>query len=419
MVFLIEERIEKYFDMLTSGMVEEALMKIKGLLKEPEMTDDGRFAIAQYYYQYGFLEHAIAIVQSLHEAYPDESELVLFLAELYMENGQEEEALPLLMLLSPEDEDDYIRAILLASEIYLIEGLFEVAEYKIKQALEYYPNEKVLHSALGEIFYQQENYSLAILNFQKGTEISTYARLADCYAHVGQFEEALEYYEMAATTEGKSTDVLFGYGFVAHQLQKWDLSTSKFKHIIESDPYYTSVYPLLVDDYIQLGKMDEALRYLEMGLIYDKTNPQLYFVKGEILLKENQDEEAKQQFYAALDLDDTHVLAMEKLIAISQKEEDWDKTLSLLDKILAVVPERADLLLQMGKVYEELEEWGEAERCYRDSIAISDQDVESLNRLAFLLRDEGNVKEALDLWKKSLELSPEQWDIEELILQYK
>lgn len=417
-VGMIVEQIEKSFDMLASGMIDDGLERINKLLEHPELTDDLRFEIGQLFYQYGFIGEAIAIAEQLTKIYPEEPDLLLFLAELYMENDQEEDSLAILVSISADQGDYYIRAILLSSEMYLLEGLFEVAEYKIKHALEQYPEEKILHTALGEVFYQQEKYSLAILSYERGAVISTYSKLADCYAHVGRFEESLDFYQKAVATDSANPDLLFGYGFVAFQLEQWKLAVSKFKSLIEEDPYYTSVYPLIVDAYLRLGKDEKALSCIDQGLNYDQTNPHLFYLKGELLLKLGDREKAKEWIDRSLGIDDSYILALEKRIEISKLEENWKSALLDLKRLLEILPERGDLFIQMGEIYEELEEWNEAEIKYKAALDIDEMNIEALNRLGFLMRDEGKLDQALSIWRKSLNLKSDQWEIEELLQQY-
>jgi|GEM_PF-6362165 len=415
---MIGDKIQRYFEMINAGMVEDALQNLKKLYNNPLLTDDQKFEMAQYYYQYGYLEEAMKIVEELRKKYPDESELILLLADIYIDAGQEDEIISLLHDIQPHEENDYIRAILLTAEIYLMQGFYEVAEKKIKEALRYYPEERILHSALGEIFYHQENYALALTSFKKGSEVSTYAKIADCYAHLGQFEDAVSFYEKALTTQPDQVDLLFGYGLVLHQLQEYEKAVTKFSKVVEIDPFFTSVYPILVDCYRKMNQHQKALEIADKGLTYDQQNPQLFYIKGEILASSEQLKEAEKQFHSALQLDDQFVPALDSLIRLYIMEENWEDGIHFLHKLLEVAPERGDAYLQLGSLYEEMEAWKKAEEVYREAIAIDRENVEAINKLAFLLRDEGQMEEAMSLWRESLRIDPEQWEIEELLNQY-
>lgn len=408
------KQLEEQFVYLQSGQVERALKNIKQMLQDPQMTDELRFNVAQYLYQFGFIEEALAIVKKLVKAYPDETELRLFLAELYMEHGDEDDALTLLNDILPEEEA-FVRASLLKADLYLLQGLPEVAEYKLKQALEHYPDEPVLYSALGEVFYQQQNYQLAILHFQKG-QTKPYDKLADCYAHLGRFEEALPLYEQALKSN-EQLDLLFGHGFVAMQLGKWATACASLEKLLRKDPYYTSAYPLLIRAYLEQGKIEEALEAVEEGLTYDETNPELFYLKGELYLRQGEKEKAKLFFEECLQLDDTYGHALEKLLDLAEEEGDWSSCLNYCQRLRENSLERTDLLIRQGIYYEELEHWAEAEQSFREALEQNPDDVEALNRLAALLRAQGNRQEALALWKKSLSIEPEQWEIADMVEQ--
>ncbi|WP_202079989.1 tetratricopeptide repeat protein [Caldalkalibacillus salinus] len=409
------EQIEKGFDQIQAGHIEDGLALIEKGLRDPRITDDVKFNVAQQYFQLGFVDQAISLTQDLIYLYPNETELTLFLAECYMENAQEDDAIALLSEVSPEEGEDYIRAVLLSAELYLMEGLDEVAEDKIKRALQHYSDEPVLHTAMGEVFYAQEKYGLAITSYEKGHVMSTYSKLADCYAHIGEFERALDYYKKAVTSEKENVDLVFGYGFVAYHLEEWRLAIDKFKRVLELDPHYTSVYPLLVEALVKTGESQDALNYIQEGIKYDQTNPYLYYLKGQAQLKDQHWAEAKESFLKALSLDDVHQPSLEQLIDMAENEEDWETAVAYLQRMMEHAPGNSGLHLRLAKVYEEMEAFQEAQQSYEQAYELDPENIEVLNQYGYLLRDEGKLEEAIRLWRQSLKLDPDQWEIEELI----
>lgn len=412
---MLVKQLEENFEKLKLGMVEEGITNIKQLLTQSDMTDDLRYEVADYFYELGFIGEAVELVENLYDKHPHENELLLFLAELYIENGQEDEALSLLVSIQPEEEE-YVRACLVKADLYFLQGLHEVAEYKLKEALHHYPDETLLHTALGEVFYQQENYQLALISFLKG-DTESYDKLADCYAHLGRFEEALPLYEKALNIT-EHPDLLFGHAFVASQLEKWETANTSFQKLVEQDPYYTSAYPLLVEAYLRLGEEENALESADAGLTYDQTNPQLFYLKGEILLQQGKGREAKELFKRSLEMDESYMLSLEKLMILAKEEEDWSLSLTYVQQMIEYSLERGDLYVQQGFLYEELEQWTRAAESYRQALICDHEDVEALNRLASLMREEGKIEEALPLWKKSLTIEPSQWEIEHFLEQY-
>ncbi|MDQ0337642.1 tetratricopeptide (TPR) repeat protein [Caldalkalibacillus uzonensis] len=412
---VILKKAERALRQLEQGDVDQGLNAINELLDHRDMTDELRFELATALYSQGFVSEAIAILRDLYTRYPAESELMVTLAEYYAEDGQEDEALSHLREV-PAEDDNYLRAVLLSAEISLRQGLTEVAEHKIRQAQSVYPEEKVLYQALGEIYYEQEEYALALLNFQKGTH-TPLAKLADCYAHLGQLEEALTHYELALK-QHRTPDVLFGAGFVAFRLKEWERAVNYFRDLLDIDPYYASAYVYLAQSYLKLNDIGQALATIEQGLRYDETNPQLFYLHGEVLLKQKKYEEAENALRYALELEPGHAQVLEALIQLSQETGDLRQCLAYLRQLLDISPERPDLWIEQGRLYEELEEWHEARDSYRQALTLVPDDVNVLNRLAYLLRDEGQLTEAVRLWKKSLVLQPDQWEIMDMIERY-
>lgn len=378
------------------------------------MNDDLRYEIAQTFLAYGYPDEAVSLLKELSKRYPQEDELKLLLAEAYYEGGKEEEALDLLRQV-PTTSGHYLAAILLMADIYLNQGLSEVALDKVRQALESWPEEKLLYQALGEIYFNQGEYSLALLNFVKAGETSP-DKLAQCYAHLGRFEEALEQYEQALK-QNKNISLLFGAGFVAFQMGEWEKCISFFEEVIDQDPYYVSVYPYLAQAYLKLNRRREALEKVEAGLRYDETNAQLFFLYGLLLKGAKQKAEAKRSFEEAVRLDPEYGEAWEALWSLSQEEDEPEETLHYLGELLELFPDRPDLWLAQGELYDRLEQFTEAEHSFQQAYRLAPQDVEVLNRFASFLHAQGKREEAKKMWTKSLAIQPDQWEIEEMLLR--
>lgn len=411
---MIIEEIQKHFNKVEFGDSTEGVEEIRRLLDHPQMTDDLRFEVAQFLYRYGFLDEALSVMETLHARYPDEPELILTLAELYMEADRNEDALELLRHID-EEEDDAVRAVLLASDIYLSEGLFEVAEMKIKEALQSHSDQPILKQALGEVFYEQEKYALALECFEQSTQ-PDYAKMADCCAHLGRFEEALAYYE-EAMERTETPDLLFGYALVAFQMRKWPSVISALNRLKDADPHYTSLYPFLVEAYMHEGDTERALSVVEEGLKYDDTNARLNELKAKLAIQTGAKHQAKEQLQLALDKDPANIAALEKMALLLKDEGDLEASLRYLERLADISPGRSDIHVHKGLLYEELEQWDKAEQSYRAAVRANAQDTEALNHLAFLLRNEGQVQEALALWRKSLQINPEQEDIRDMIFR--
>src|SRR5690625_1529993 len=93
--------ILKAFQLMESQQSESALK----LLKEKLLFADGaqKFAISEFYLQWGFYDKATAVLENLLQKYPEESELKVMLANIYIEIENDKEAVHLLNEIKKND----------------------------------------------------------------------------------------------------------------------------------------------------------------------------------------------------------------------------------------------------------------------------------------------------------------------------
>src|SRR5690625_2053012 len=93
----------------------------------PSATDEEKFMIAEFYMQWGFYNEATGLLEDLLRQYPEESDIKMLLADIFIELEEDKEAIDLLTSIS-EDDPAYLQALLQLADLYQSEGLFEVAE---------------------------------------------------------------------------------------------------------------------------------------------------------------------------------------------------------------------------------------------------------------------------------------------------
>src|SRR5690625_6858545 len=89
--------------------------------------------IADLFIDLGLLEDARPILETLLEKYPDEAEIRVVLAEIYIDLEEDEQALNQLQAID-STSDQYLASLLISADLYQTQGLFEVAEQKLIEA---------------------------------------------------------------------------------------------------------------------------------------------------------------------------------------------------------------------------------------------------------------------------------------------
>src|SRR5699024_12398095 len=101
--------IKEAFHVMKINQAEKALALLESFL--PSANEEEKYTIAELYMQWGFLKEANAILTELLRMYPDENDIKVMLADIYIELEEDEKAID---LLNEGDEADpaYIQTLI-------------------------------------------------------------------------------------------------------------------------------------------------------------------------------------------------------------------------------------------------------------------------------------------------------------------
>ncbi|WP_246188245.1 tetratricopeptide repeat protein [Metabacillus lacus] len=416
----MKEELNYAIDLVEKGQVEQGLNLLLSI--ESNLHDEEKYYLAEKYFEWGNTERALSIVEDLHELYPDETDISLFLADLFIDSDKEDEAITVLNSISPT-EQGYPQALLLLADLYQMQGLNEVSERKLQEAKKLLPNEPIIDFALGEFYFHKADYKKAYGYYEEVLKeasvlagISIHQRLAESLSLTGSFEEALPFYEKAAE-EQPDLQTLFGYGFTAMQGGFYGTAISQFQALKEMDPQYTSLYLHLAKAYEHEGMLKESLQTVKEGLSEDEFNKELYLYGGKIALKAQRPEEAEALLREAVALDPGHVEAIITLTNILLVEEKFEDVADVLNETAKYGEEDPQFDWNMAKAQYHLENYSDALNLYQTAYNSFKDNQAFLIEYAFLLMEEGDRKEAKKLFDKVLAEDPANVEIQEIVMQ--
>lgn len=400
----MNETLQTAVIMVETGQTEEGLKQLKTIL--PTADDDTKFQIASHFQSWGLIDDAISVFSVLAEKYPNDSHLILQLAENSIENDDEERAIDWLDRIHPLDEN-YLSAQVLLADLYQSQGLEEVAERKLINARKAAPDEPVLTFALAEFYLSSGQASLAIPLYKKVLHEESllheniYLKLAEALSLNGKFEEAMIYYDKGMQNH-PPLDAYFGYGMTAFQAQKYQTAIKYLEKLKDMDEQYTSLYPVLAEAYEQEGMFEEALSILDKGILTDEHNSRLYFNAAQLSLKSNNENNAAVYLQRLLKLDPENVEARKQFIGILVKQEDYDSVITHLQD----GHDDPVLTWYLARAYKEMEEDKQAIVLYQSIDQEFKEDPVFLYEYGELLWQMGNRENALHLLKSALEKDP-------------
>ncbi|MCP8968763.1 tetratricopeptide repeat protein [Ectobacillus ponti] len=410
-------QLEQAVQYIEQGEVEKGLE----LLEEREQagTDEEKYYVAYYYQRLGLVERALRIMEDLHTLYPDEIEFRLLLAELYVDDDREDEAIDLLSEVA-EDEEGYVRTLLLLADLYQMQGLEEVAEKKLLQAQRLLPDEPIVSFGLAELYSSRGDDAKAVPYYKAlldehdemgGVNLSL--RLAECLSALGSWEEAIPYYE-AGLQEQENLHSVFGYGFTLYQAQQYQRAIPVFQKVLEQDEM-SAAYVYLAECYDQEGMKQESYATWKLALEQDKMSADLHVRFAEAAAKAGETAEAQQALQEALALDPSHLEALLQYIHLLKEDADYERVVELVGYAAEHGEADPQLIWELAHAKRELEQYSEALKHYEDAYTSFKTDAVFLEEYGRFLLEEGLRAQAREVFTQLLQLDPTQTHIEELL----
>lgn len=399
------DEAKKYFDAVVAG-------------DSPEE----QFFLAEQLFSLGFLDETEDLYELLLAAFPNEGELYVRLAEVSIEKDQLDEAAERLEQIKPDD-DAYLESLLVAADLYQMQGLFEVTEQKLQQAKSLAPGEPIIDFALGEFYLSQARFASAVQSYQSVLDagitalqdetISVYVRMAEALSASGAFEEAIPFYEKALE-ENESLDTLFGLGLTAFQAKEYATAIHSFEHLKEHDPSYTTLYPYLAKSYEENGQKEQALEILEEGLKQDEFNKELFFEAGQLALSLGRLEEAENFFRQALVLDPEYIDAMLELNKLLLDKADYDGLVEIFEGLSEELITEPQIFWDLSVAYQETEQYNKAKENFEKAYPHFKNNPTFLREYGLFLREEGDAL-ATTILSDYLTFEPEDEEIRSLL----
>ena len=313
-----------YSEKLLDAIERQDFSQEKTLLQKALDKDEPEIlaSLAENLVGLGFTDLAKEIYRSLIAHFPKEDLFKIYLAEILLNDGQDDDGLTLLYNISP-DSSAYLDSLLVQADYYQTNGLLETAYQKLLAAEKIAPDEDVVKFGLAELDYLSGHYEQALSRYQDllkrhktFSEVNLNDRLFQTLAKLGRYEEAGE---VIAKNGNDILDIDSKYqaALVMLTLHKDDQAIKYLNEVIDQSPDYVNAYRLLTIAYEHKNDNEQELRSAQLGIAYNELDPVLY----------------KKGAQAAVRLN------------------DLDTAKNLLQKGIKKLPENFDLRLQLSNLY--------------------------------------------------------------------
>lgn len=318
------EEIMSYSEQLLDSIEKQDFSQQKILLKKALNNDKPEIlaSLAENLTDLGFTNLSKQVYRALIAKFPKEDLFKVYLAEILLNDGDDDDGLSLLYNVS-ESSPAYVDSLLVQADYYQTNGLLETAKTKLLKALKIDPDEDAIKFGLAELDYLSGKYEEALPIYQdlikrqkNFSEVNLNQRIFQTLAKLGQYEDA------SKIIKEHSEDILdidskYQAGLVMLSVGDYDQAIKYLDSVIEQSLDYVNAYPLLAEAYEHKHDDNQVLHAAQTGLAYNELDQVLYS-KGA---------------RAAANL------------------KDFKTAEKLLKKGLKVAPDNNDLRLQLSNLY--------------------------------------------------------------------
>ena len=228
-----------------------------------------------------------------------------FRAESYIGLKKWDEATDDLITCLQSDFDE--KAIHLATNME--EPAFSMMVTKLKVQAAKNPNDASWHTLIGFMYENKKQYDKAIEAYNtandKDMDEAIYFRIAHCYYDMGNLQQALNSINQALNMEADDLDDIAFKAEILNEMGDHQEAVIQMDKVLENVPDYATGYYQRGCFKKAAGDTVAAIEDLSMAIVLDPKTSWYYYTRGDLYLKQGQQELAEPDFRKVIELEPT------------------------------------------------------------------------------------------------------------------
>lgn len=410
-----------YSEQLLDAIERQDFSQEKILLKKALDSDEPEIlaSLAENLVGLGFTDLAKEVYRSLIARFPKEDLFKIYLAEILLNDGKDEDALTLLYGVKP-DSAAYLDSLLVQADYYQSNGLLETAYKKLLEAAKISPDEDVVKFGLAELDYLSGRYEQALSRYQDllkrhktFSEVNLNDRLFQTLAKLGRYEEASRVISQNGN-EILDIDSKYQAALVMLAVHKDEQAIKYLNEVIDQSPDYVNAYRLLVDAYEQQHNNEQELRSAQAGIAYNELDPVLYKKGAQAALRMNDFKTAEELLQKGIKFLPENIALRIQLSNLYVKENKDEENIALFKQL-----DDEDLEPQvhwnLAISYQNLDQSAKGKSEFLLAYPEFKDNSAFLKQMIRFFNTEPNAKEIVkELLEKYLKLEPEDTEMQEM-----
>lgn len=334
----------------------------------------------------------------------------LYLGTIYAKLREYEKAEEVLKeAIRRDSQNSYTYSVL--SSIYVAQDRFEEAEEFLKRALKLSSSNSEIYLNYGILYAKMQKKTKAIEMLKKAkffnpANLHTSFILGVLLFETERIHEAFAEFKAIEKINPKYKNLNY-YMALCYKKESNNMAVLEYaQRALEDDENNPSIYVLLAQTYISLGKPDEVERIYKMGAKQGINDFDFFLSWGISLLRINKIEEAKEKINKALEKKPNNSIALYRLGSCFHKEKNIESAEEYFQKAIENDAYNTSAIADLGMIYYEKKDYNTAIQTFFKAINISTEKAFLYFYIANCYYKLGRFKKSIEYYEKTIEYYP-------------
>ena len=382
-------------------------------LEQASQMDDAVYLkkeLANAYIKAKDYSRALEILEKIATQSPDHFDTWLLMGGIYQAMDKMDQAISsyeTALKLKPDKENIY----LLIAELYQKNEQLDHAKDIYERLIKINPESHIAYFFLGQIEKEQDNLDSAINHFKKVCKLSPQTlqplfELAHIYIEQNKYKNAVRTFQTILKKDPENIQASVELGAYYFQNNKLKKAKTSFLGIVKKLKKYPQLIKKIAAHFYDKKQNDIAVFAMEtLQKKLSKSNGIHYYLG--IHYEENkQDDKALISYQKIEEPSEYYENAMLRMAYLFQKKGDFQQAAGLIEQLILKSPDDVELYLFLGSIHEEAQAYDQAERTFKDGLAIDQTNYKLLFRLGVVYDKWGKKDASMDQMKRVIELHP-------------
>ena len=230
-----------------------------------------------------------------------------------------------------------------------------------------------------------------------------------CLFKLSRLDDALTSYDEALTTYKNIPEAFFMKGKILFAKQNYSEAIKQFNKVLDLESENLEAKYYLGKSLIKIGSIEDGVNTLE-SIIANNEHVDSLLLLGQTFIKQNENQKALIYLNKLLEISPNHVEAHLLLGKSYVIINNFNEAISHFEKILNKTPNNIEALLLLGKTHMEINNSNEAMINFEKILEISPNHKDALSYKIELLEKSGKLEEAIECCNSLVESTNEPKD---------